>query len=75
MKKAVSTETNNIDSSTQTESILVNASRRMSDNETENTTSDSVTFKKVASEIKDITDVLSRQLERLWELIKELKDD
>ena len=75
MKQTVSTETDDIDESTQTESIVANTHHKMSDHEIKNSSSNSVTPGQVARQIKAVTNLLPRHLERLCELMRELKHE
>ena len=71
MKKTVSTETDNIDSSTETKNIKANTPNRMSGHRIENTFRSSITSEEVTRQIMAVTDSLTRQLERLSELMRE----
>ena len=73
MKKTAITETDNIDSSTETEGIGAKTPKRKSDHEIENSRSNYGTFEKVAQQIKALTSPLARQLEHPFELIRELE--
>ena len=74
MRRTDSTETDDLNSSTKAESILTKIPCGMSDDETENITANSVTYKEVSRQIKFVTNRMGRQLERICELMKELKD-
>ena len=56
MKRTKGTETDNIESSNETESIIANTPSRMSVHEAENSSSVSVTYEEVAWQISAMTD-------------------
>ena len=72
MKKFIGTETDDIENSTETESLIANAPSRMSNHKTENFSSVSVAPEEVAPLIKAVTDPLTQQLTHLFEFIREL---
>ena len=59
MKRTVSTETDDIGNSAETESIVAKTPIRMSDHEIENSSSRSASSEEVARQIKAVTDPLS----------------
>ena len=67
MKKTIGTETDEIKSSTETESLIENASSKMS--------SVCVTSEEVAWQIKAVTDPLTQKLAHLCILMRELKNE
>ena len=76
MKSSVTIETEENDSSTKTESLREQTPRRISDPENETTSpSESITFEKVACQIKSLTDPLTQQLAHPSELMKEIRDE
>ena len=75
MKKTVSTETDDIESSKKIEKIIANTSMRLSDHPIEKTSSNSVTSEEVAGQIKAVSDPLTRQLERLCKLMRKLENE
>ena len=75
MKRTVAVETDDIDSSTETESLIENIPRMMSDHEIEASASVSVTSGEVARQIKAVTDPLSQQLAHLCELMREIRNE
>ena len=60
MERTVSDQTDEIDSITETESLIENTLRSMSDHEVETSPSVSVTPEEVARQIKAVTDPLSQ---------------
>ena len=75
MKRAIGTETDDIESSTETESLLINTPGKMSDDEIENSWSVSVTSEEVAWLIRAVTHPLTQQLAHFCELMRELKNE
>ena len=75
MKRTVAVETEDIDSSTETESWIEHTPRRMSDHEIETSSSVFVTSEEVARQIKAVTDPLSQQVAHLCELLRELRNE
>ena len=61
MKKTIGTETDDIDGGTETETLTANTPSRMSDHESENSSSVSVTSEEVAWQIRSVID-LSRSI-------------
>ena len=55
MKRFIVIETDEIESSTETESLINNTTRRMSDHEIENSSSVSVTSEEVDQQIRAVT--------------------
>ena len=75
MRRTTGTETNDIESSTETEILTTNALGKMSDHEIENFPSISVTSEEVACQIRANTDPLTQQLAHLCELMRELENE
>ena len=75
MKKIVSTETEDRHSSRETESIVDNTTNRMSNHETDTSSSNSFTSNGADRQNKDVTDTSTQQLKRLCELKLELKEE
>ena len=69
MKNTFSSETEEIVSSAETESIVASTVNKVSDHEIENSASSSVTSKEVAHPIKAVTGPSTRQLKPLCELM------
>ena len=65
MKRTISVETDDIESSTETGGLIENTPRRMSYHETESASSVSVTYEEFALKIRAATDPLSQQLAHL----------
>ena len=74
MKRSVTVETEETDSSTETENLLGHTPRRMSDSEIETSSSEAVTSEGVERPIRSIKDPLTQQLVLLCALMKELRD-
>ena len=74
MKRVVSTETEDGDSSAETASLITNNHDRMSDHETEKSSGSSTTSEEVAWQIKAVTDFLMQQMAHLCELMRELEE-
>ena len=75
MKKSVAAKMEETDSSTETESLLENTPRRMSDPETFTAPSVSITFEKVARQIKAVTDPVTQQLAQICELMQVIRNE
>ena len=75
MKKTVSVETEETDSSTETGSSIENTPRKMSDHEMETSPSVSVMSEEVARQVEAVTDPLSAQLAQLCLLMPELRKE
>ena len=75
MKKSVGVETAETDSRNETESLVEHTPRGKSNPKNETSTSESVTCEDVARQIRAITDPLTQQLARLYELTEELPDE
>ena len=75
MKKTLGVETEDIDSGTETESLIDNTRRRMSDHKLDTSRSVSITSEEVARQIKAVTDPLLQQLAHICELMRELKNE
>ena len=75
MKRAVAVEIDETDSSTETESLIKNTPRKLSDHKVETSPSVSVTSEKFVCQIKAVTDSLTQQLAHLCELIQELRNE
>ena len=75
MKRTLVVETDEVDSSTETESLIEITPRRMSDHEVETSSSVSVTSEEVARQIKVVTDPLTQQSAHLCELLLELRNE
>ena len=75
MKRTIGTETDDIKSSTETETLIQSTPSRMSDHETENSSSVSVTPEEVARQIRTVTGPLTLQSAHLWELVRKLKNE
>ena len=73
MKKTVAVKTEETDSSTEIESLVVNTPRGMSDHEIETTPSVSVTSEEVTRQFKAVTVPPTRRLAHLCGLMKELR--
>ena len=75
MERTISVETEDIGSSTETESLIENTPRKMSEYEIEASPSVSVTFAEAFRQIRAVTDPLSPQLARLFKLMRERKNE
>ena len=73
MRRAVAVETDEIDCSSKTDSLIKNTTRRMSDHEIETSPSVSATFGEVARQIKPVADPLTQQLAHLCELMQDVR--
>ena len=75
MKGTKGIQTVEIESSTETESLMENIPRTMSDNAKENSSNVSVTSQEVSRQIKAVTDPLLEQLAGFWELMRDLENE
>ena len=75
MQRSICTKMDDIESSTETESLIASTLTSMSDHEVDNTRSVSVTSEEVAWRIRVVTDSLTQQLAHLCELMCELKNE
>ena len=75
MKKAVAIETDEIDSSTETESLITNTPRRLSDHEKETSPSVSFMSEEVARQIKSVANPLIQKLAHLCQPMPELRNE
>ena len=76
MKKTIGTETDNIESSTETKTLVANTPVRMSDHEIKNSSSLSITSEEVFRQNRAVTDPLTQQqLTHLCGLMRELMND
>ena len=66
-EKTINTKTDDLDSNTETEIIIVNFPSKMCSYELQNISSNSVTPEEVVLQIRRVTDLLKRQLENLHE--------
>ena len=73
MKRIITVETDYKDSSTATENLIENTSRKMSDHEIVTSPSVSVTSEDVARQIRAVFDSLLQQLAHLCDLMRELR--
>ena len=75
MKRTVSTETKDIDS-TKTESLIRKKTpNAMADHEPENSSCTFVTSEKVTWQIKAMTDPHTQQMKRLCEILQEVEEE
>ena len=73
MKKTVRAEADDIDSSIETESVIIIATDRDSDREVENSSSSPLTSEEAACRIRTVTDPFTLQMARLCRILRELK--
>ena len=75
MKRSISTETEKLNVSTETDSLIINTPYRMSNHQTESLSASSIMSEDVARQINAVTDSLTQQMARLFELMRELKQE
>ena len=75
MKRTTGIKTDDVETSTETESFIAVTPRRASDCEAENSSSVSVTSDEVAWPIRAVTDLLTQQLAHICNLMRELKNE
>ena len=75
MIRTVITETEDTDSSSESDSLVINIPCRMSYKEVENSSSVSVTSGDVVQQIRAVTDPLVQNLEHLFEFMRELRNE
>ena len=75
MERTVTVEINEIDSSTEKESLIGNTPRRITDHKIGASPSVSVTFEEVASQIEAVADPVTQQTTHPCELFQELRNE
>ena len=74
MKRIIGVETDDLDSRTETESLVKNTSKRLSDHKIETSPSVKIMSEEVARQIRTQTDPLSHQIAHFCDLMRELKN-
>ena len=75
MKRTICTETDDIESSVESESLIANTPGSMSDHENEKPSGVSIRPEEVAGQIRALTDLLKQQSAHLCELMRELMNE